>query len=186
MTPAVSDVELVARCAAGDDRALAGLYDAFGRSAYGLALRVVRDPAYAEDVVQEAFLDAWRNARSYDPARAKVSSWLFTFVHRRAIDLIRREESRRQRPVSPDELPEAADAVGDVADDVAASDTSTRLRRALASLSAQHREVIELAYFGGYSQSEIAERIGEPLGTVKSRTFAALSHLRSVVPEGDR
>ncbi len=186
MTPAVSDVELVARCAAGDDRALAGLYDAFGRAAYGLALRVVRDAAFAEDVVQEAFLDVWRNARSYDPSRAKVSSWLFTFVHRRAIDLIRREESRRQRPVAPDELPEGTDASGDIADHVAASDTSARLRLALSSLSPAHREVIELAYFGGYSQSEIAERIGEPLGTVKSRTFAALSRLRSVIPEEDR
>ena len=97
MEAAPSDVQLVARCADGDEGALAELYDRFGRAAYALALRIVRDATAAEDVVQEAFLDLWRSAARFDPARSRPASYLLTFVHRRAVDLIRRERARPQR-----------------------------------------------------------------------------------------
>src|SRR3954451_13287795 len=97
MDAAPSDVSLVARCADGDEGALAELYDRFGRAAYGLALRIVRDATQAEDVVQEAFMDLWRSAARFDASRSRPASYLLTFVHRRAVDLIRREQARPQR-----------------------------------------------------------------------------------------
>ncbi len=183
MEAAPSDVLLVARCAKGDEGALSELYDLFGRAAYALALRIVRDASQAEDVVQEAFLDLWKSAERFDPSRSRPASYLLTFVHRRAVDLVRREQARPQRGADVDDI---ADRPGN--DDVAAalvtSDQGASVRRALAELSPSQREVLELAYFAGLSQSEIAERLNEPLGTVKSRTHVALSRLRELLGEG--
>jgi RNA polymerase sigma factor (sigma-70 family) len=178
----LSDEALVALVARSDDGALAALYDRFGRVAYGLALRIVRDRALAEDVVQEAFLTVWRNAHRFVPERAKASSWILTFVHRRAVDLVRREERRRTEPLPETPLEAESPATEEEA--------WLRLRRervqeALRSLPDQQREAIELAYFGGFTQSELAERLGEPLGTIKSRMFTGLARLRELLADNE-
>ncbi len=176
-----TDADLVTRCARGDETALGELYERYGRAAYGLAQRVLRDPALAEDAVQEAFLAAWRGASRFDPGRARVASWLLTHVHHKAVDIVRREASRPPRSHAG-ELPERGDG-GDLAAEVIGRADRSVVRAALASLRREHREVLELAYFGGLSQSEVADHLGEPLGTVKSRTHAALARLRDLLVE---
>jgi RNA polymerase sigma-70 factor (ECF subfamily) len=183
MEAAPSDVELVARCANGDEGALSELYDRLGRSAYALALRIVRDGSHAEDVVQEAFLDLWRGAARFDPERSRPASYLLTFVHRRAVDLVRREQARPQRGGGVEDIAERPGR-DDVAGSLVAREQGATVRAALAGLPDAQRQVLELAYFSGLSQSEIAERLGEPLGTVKSRTHGALSRLRELLGEG--
>jgi RNA polymerase sigma-70 factor, ECF subfamily len=183
MEDAPADVQLVARCASGDEGALAELYDRFGRASYALALRIVRDASQAEDVVQEAFLDLWRNAARFDPSRSRPASYLLTFVHRRAVDLVRREQARPQRGGGVEDIAERAGGE-DVAGSLVVREQGATVRAALADLPDPQRQVLELAYFSGLSQSEIAERLGEPLGTVKSRTHVALSRLRELLGEG--
>jgi RNA polymerase sigma factor (sigma-70 family) len=169
----LSDEALVALVARGEEDALAALYDRFGRTAYGLALRVVRDAELAEDVVQEAFLSLWRTAGRFVPERARAGTWLLTLVHRRAVDLVRREERRRAEPI--ESAPEAADAAAEEAPWLRLE--RERVRVALASLPDAQREAIELAYYGGFTQAELADRLGQPLGTIKSRMFAGLARL---------
>src|SRR5712691_529512 len=144
----LSDEALLEAVAASDEAALGELYDRFGRVAYGLALRILRDSALAEDAVQEAFLQVWRGAAGYRPERAKASTWLLTFVHRRAVDLVRREERRRADPgVAPEPTDPGADE---------AADTRSRrqiVQNALQRLPAEQREALELAYYGGLTQS---------------------------------
>jgi RNA polymerase sigma factor (sigma-70 family) len=181
-TDAMTDEDLLARMAGADEAALAELYDRYGRAAYGLALRVVRDPSLAQDAVQDAMLAAWRTAASYDPARGQVSTWLLTFVHRRAVDLVRREDRRRTEP-----LDEAVAPSGEATDEAAELRAERRrVQSALAQLSPDQREALELAYYGGLTQVELAERLGVPLGTVKSRMFAALARLRDLLGDDDR
>src|SRR5262245_30321038 len=175
----LSDEALVALLARGDDGALAELYDRFGAVAYGLALRVVRDAALAEDAVQEAFLTVWRTASRFVAERGKARTWILTLVHRRAVDLVRREQTRRTEPIK--DLPEAG---GRTAHEEAWLRLErTRVQEALKRLPDQQREAIELAYYVGYTQSELAARLGEPLGTVKSRMFTGLSRLREILEE---
>jgi RNA polymerase sigma factor (sigma-70 family) len=175
----LSDEALVGAVARADESALAELYDRFGRAAYGLALRVLRDPALAEDAVQEAFLQVWRSAGTFDPARAKAAAWVLTFVHRRAVDLVRREERRRTEPAEAAPTPTGPGADED------ADRRSKRevVQEALRRLPPEQREAIELAYYGGYTQSELAERLDEPLGTIKSRMFTGLQSLRGLLAE---
>ena len=180
MSPPVahlSDEALVALVARGDEEALAALYDRFGRVAYGVALRIVRDPGLAQDAVQEAFLGAWRTAAAFDPARGTASTWLLTLVHRRAVDVVRREQRRRTDPL--DEAPVASAEATD--EDAWLRERRREVQAALARLSPDQRQALELAYYGGLSQSELAERLGVPLGTVKSRMFAALARLRDLL-----
>jgi len=180
----LSDEALVALVARGDDGALGELYDRFGSVAYGLAVRIVRDAVLAEDVVQEAFLAVWRSAQRFVPERARARSWILTLVHRRAVDLVRREQSRRAEP-----LKEQADAGSRTAHEEAWLRLErTRVQDALKRLPDQQREAIELAYYGGFTQSELAARLGEPLGTVKSRMFSGLKRLRELLdePESDK
>jgi RNA polymerase sigma factor (sigma-70 family) len=174
-----SDEELLEAIAAGDDDALGALYDRFGRLAYGMALRILGDQALAEDAVQEAFLAVWRSADGYRRERAKPATWILTLVHRRAVDLVRREDRRRAEPL--DEPPEAAGAT--VPEEVDLRDRRAAVQTALRQLPEDQRQALELAYYGGYTQSELAERLGVPLGTIKSRMFAGLTHLRELVPE---
>jgi RNA polymerase sigma factor (sigma-70 family) len=174
-----SDEELLESIARGDDSALAALYDRFGRVAYGLAYRILRDRALAEDAVQEAFLAVWRSADSYRRERAKPSTWILTLVHRRAVDLVRREDRRRAERL--DETPEPAGAAA--ADEFDLQDRRSTVQAALAQLPDDQREALELAYYGGYTQSELAERLGVPLGTIKSRMFTGLTRLRELVPQ---
>ena len=175
----LSDEALLALVARSDDEALAALYDRYGRQAYVLAVRILRDPALAQDAVQDAFLAAWRTAPSFDPRRGSPATWLMTLVHRRAVDVVRREERRRAAP-----LDDAPVASGDATDEaVETREQRVRVQAALACLTPAEREALELAYYGGLSQSEIAERLGVPLGTVKSRMFAGLARLRDELGE---
>ncbi len=176
----LSDEALVALAARSEQSALAELYDRFGRPAYGLALRILSDEGLAEDAVQEAFLALWRTAPRFVPERGKASTWILTLVHRRAVDLVRREERRRADGL--DQAPEQ------VARDLVDEEAWLRLQRervqaALRKLPDQQREAIELAYYGGFTQSELAERLGQPLGTIKSRMFTGLARLRELLGE---
>jgi RNA polymerase sigma factor (sigma-70 family) len=175
----LSDEELLEAIADGDEAALGTLYDRFGRVAYGVALRVLRDQALAEDAVQEAFLAIWRSADSYRRERAKPSTWLLTVVHRRAVDLVRREDRRRAEPLG--DPPE--DAAAAVPEEAQLRERRAAVQSALRSLPEEQRQALELAYYGGYTQSELATHLGVPLGTVKSRMFAGLTRLRELVPE---
>jgi RNA polymerase sigma-70 factor (ECF subfamily) len=174
----LSDEAVVALVARGDERALAELYDRYGTPAYSLARRILRDPALAEDAVQDAFLAIWRGAERFAPERAKASSWIMTLVHRRAVDLVRREQRRRA-----DSLPEAEPAApeGSAEDAVWLRLERERVQQALRQLPDRQRETLELAYYGGFTQSELADRLGRPLGTIKSQMFAALAGLRDVL-----
>ncbi len=176
----LSDEAVVALVARSDHDALAELYDRFGRVAYGIARRVLRDDKLAEDAVQEAFLSVWRSADRFRPERAKASTWLLTLVHRRAVDLVRREDLRRA-----DRLPETVEpgAGSSSEDDAYLRFERERVQAALRRLPDQQREALELAYYGGFTQSELAERLGQPLGTIKSRMFAGLAQLRELLAE---
>jgi RNA polymerase sigma-70 factor, ECF subfamily len=174
----LSDEAVVALAARGEDSALGELYDRFGRVAYGLALRVVRDPTLAEDAVQDAFVDVWRSAGRFMPERAKASTWILTLVHRRAVDVVRREQRRRAEPVeAPAVVSEAAD------EEVWLRLQRERVQSALRALPDQQREALELAYYGGFTQSELADRLGQPLGTIKSRMFSGLATLRDLLSD---
>ena len=175
----LSDEALVALVARSDESALAELYDRFGRLAFGLARRILRDDALAEDAVQEGFLAAWRSAARFLPERAKASTWLLTLVHRRAVDLVRREERRRADPL--EDAPEAPGPATDEA--VWLTMERERVQRALRALPDQQREALELAYYGGFTQSELADRLGQPIGTIKSRMFTGLGRLRELLAE---
>ena len=175
----LSDEALVALCARGDQPALAELYDRYGRVAYGLALRILRDEGLAEDAVQEGFLAVWRSAARFVPERAKGSTWILTLVHRRAVDLVRRSERRRAEPLEAAPDP----AGGSTEEAVWLHLERDRVQQALRRLPDQQREALELAYYGGFSQSELAERLGQPLGTIKSRMFAGLSRLRVLLAD---
>jgi RNA polymerase sigma-70 factor (ECF subfamily) len=173
----MGDEELVGRVAKGDDRALSVLYDRYSRQVYVTGIRLLKDSHLAEELVQDAFTNVWRGAGSFDQDLASFATWLYRITRNRATDLDRR---RRVRPlsageeplrnVSGDPNPEASVALWDMA-------------RALSRISEEHREVLTLAYFEGLSQREISRRTGIPLGTVKSRTTAALKRLRRTMED---
>lgn len=177
----VKDEVLLRRVASsGDEQAISELYDRYGGVIYGVGMRYLRDRTLAEDLVQDVFTAVWRNAAGFDPARASFSTWIYRITRNRATDLSRRRKTR-VRTVAPDSTPESGEV-----------DPTGRLSRtfdvaaALARLSPTHREVLTLAYMEGLTQREIARRTGTPLGTVKSRTSAALRVLReNMYPEED-
>jgi RNA polymerase sigma-70 factor (ECF subfamily) len=175
----LSDEALVLMAARSEESALAELYDRYGRTAYGLALRVLRDQSLAEDAVQEAFLTVWRTAAQFVPERGKASTWILTLVHRRAVDAVRHEQRRRAHP-----LERAAEPLVDgVEEDAWLRLQRERVQLALRRLPDAQREALELAYYGGFTQSELAERLGQPLGTIKSRMFSGLSRMRELLGE---
>lgn len=150
--------------------------------ALALARRLLGDHGLAEDVVQEVFLACWRNPAAYDPGRGTFGSWLLAMVHHKAVDAVRREESQRRRLAAVGEWVAAhAASSPDVADDVADRMAGLQVRRALEKLPAGQREAIVLTYWGGYTQLQIAERTGVPLGTVKTRILAAKRGLQKVL-----
>jgi RNA polymerase sigma-70 factor (ECF subfamily) len=176
-TEHLSDHGLLALVARGDREAFARLYDQYSEAAYSLALRVVRDRDLAADVVQEAFLAVWNQARTFDSRRGQPSTWILTVTHHKAVDTVRREERRRADPI--EEGYEGRDPGPPVEERAWLGVTRERVREALRRLPDPQREVLELAYFAGYTQSELAERLAVPIGTVKSRTFAAMAALRA-------
>lgn len=173
------DVKLAAALAAGDVDALAQLYDRYGPLAYSVSVRILGDPGMAEDVVQDAFLKLWHGAARFDPQRGSLRTWVLTAVRNRSIDYLRgrgaHERQEREIPVDT----EADGAGSDPWHEVAASIERDVIRDALASLPAEQRQAVELAYFGGYSHREIAGMIQVPLSTVKGRMRLALEKLHS-------
>jgi len=172
------------RVAGGDPAALAELYDRYADLLYSLALRIVGSASDAEEVLQDSWLQAWRSARSYDPARGAVGAWLVTIARTRALDRLRSLGSRRRAEgaatveAAADPPPPASDPATGYARRALRKDVAT----AITALAPQQRQVVELAYFEGLSQSEIAARLNAPLGTVKSWTRQALLKLRERVP----
>ena len=181
------DSALVALAASGDERALGDLYDRYGGMAYSLACAIVSEHADAEEVVADAFAQIWRSASGFDSARGSVAAWVATITRTRALDLVRSRKRRarvlEEAAVVTDEgetlvlapTVEAADRGAEQ------SETSAIVRRSLDGLPAAQRRVIELAYFGGFSQSEIAAQLSEPLGTVKTRMRTAMEKLRQAL-----
>ena len=172
-----ADRDALVRVASGELNALEELYDRYRTMAYSIALRITTDTALAEDVVQEAFLGAWRNASRYVEGRGSVKTWLLSIVHHRAVDALRRRRPTTQLP-DLDAVPPAPLTLPDVWPEVAGRLLRLEILTALRSLSEVQREAIELAYFGGLTQQEIAARTGTPLGTVKSRMRLGLLAMR--------
>lgn len=180
------DLELHRLVAAGDRDAFDRLYRRFGPASFGLALRVTRQPALAEEVVHDAFLSLWRAPEAFDPARGAFRTFFLSLVHHRAVDTVRREERLRSRTQRAQNLEpvRGEDVAEDVIEDADLDRRRRQVREALADLSPEQRQVIELAYFGGHTQAEIAEELGIPIGTVKTRTLAAMRKLRrALFPE---
>ena len=165
----------------GEPEGIEMLYDRYGSLAYALAFRVLRDTGAAEDVVQEAFLSIWRRASTYRSERGSLRTWVCSIVHHRALDRLRGRAGRARGEVALEHAPITSVAISDTWDRVVESLERDEVRGALAELSVEQRETIELAYFGGYSQSEISDLMGVPLGTVKGRTRLALSKLRALL-----
>ncbi len=175
----VSDEMLVRQAADGHQEGVTRLYDRYQAPAYALAVRITGDAALAQDVLQDAFLGVWRNAARYSPERGSVRTWLLAIVHHRSVDAIRR---RRPTVELPEEgAPPAEMVLPDVWGEVSRRLDRHALLGALRTLPHAQREAIELAYFGGLTQTEIAERTGAPLGTVKSRVRMGLLALRGAL-----
>jgi RNA polymerase sigma factor (sigma-70 family) len=172
-----ADRAVLALVTAGQLDALQELYDRYRVMAYSIALRITTDASLAEDVVQDAFLGVWRNASRYVEGRGSVKTWLLSIVHHRAVDAVRRRKPTTELPERED-VPPPQLTLPDIWQDVAAGLDRTEIAAAMATLSDVQREAIELAYWGGLTQQEIAERTGAPLGTVKSRVRLGLLALR--------
>jgi len=181
MTGQDQDRACIGRLLEGETDAMEELYDRHNDLLYSLVRRIVGVPSEAEDVLQETWLHAWRTAASYDPSRGSVGAWLVTMARSRAIDRIRSEGARRRARETAGATPMEA-SPNDPANAAAESERRERVRAALAQLSPQHQEVLDLAYFGGLSQTEIAAQLSAPLGTVKSWTRQALLRLSELVP----
>jgi RNA polymerase sigma-70 factor (ECF subfamily) len=175
--------ELLKRCGRGDQGAFAQLYDATSSRVFGLTVRVVRDPAQAEEVTQEAFLEIWRTATRFDPDRGSPLSWLLTIGHRKAVDRVRSAQAstRRDTTYHQQTQPVAHDATAEAAH---ASLEAHRVRSALGSLTPVQREALELAYFGGYTHTEVASMLDLPVGTAKTRIRDGLIRLRDTMGVG--
>jgi RNA polymerase sigma factor (sigma-70 family) len=176
-------VELVAQKDAG---ALEALYERYGRPAYSLARRILTDDTLAQDVVQEVFLSLWRDARRFDAGRGTVATYLLSMTHHRAVDVVRREENLRRWRTSDEGLELEPDPKARVEDEVEASERRTEVRAALAELPAAQREALLLAYFGGYTQREVAALVGVPLGTVKTRMAAGMRKMKEALQDAGR
>jgi RNA polymerase sigma-70 factor (ECF subfamily) len=178
--PVSSDADLVAAMARGDAEALGALYDRHAGPMLALAKRIVVTESAAEDIVQDVFLEAWKKAKSYDPARGGVKAWLLMRTRSRSIDFRRSSSQSRAATMTDDFWAEHASAP---ASEVALFPDQSAVRRALSGLPKDQREALVLGYFEGLSSSEIALRVGCPIGTVKTRVAAALSKLRAVLSD---
>jgi RNA polymerase sigma-70 factor (ECF subfamily) len=176
----LTDEELVEAMSAPDPRAFEVLYQRHATVAYSLARRIMGAAGPAEDVTQDAFLSAWRAAGSYDTARGSVRTWLLGIVHHRAVDALRRRIPREDRELEDDAIIGRMASPSRTDEEVAARQEAQTVRATLAELPADQRLVIELAYFGGLTHTEIAERLDVPLGTIKGRMRLALEKLRAL------
>jgi len=174
------DRDLLARTARGEEEAFAELFRRYGSAGLGLAIRVARDQSIAEEVVQEVFVSVWRRASAYDPARGSVRSWLLAQIHHRTVDAIRREEAQRRRAGIPATVVDTEDVI----EEDWLRSRRIRVREAMRGLPEDQREILELAYFDGLTQAQIAKKAEIPLGTVKSRTVAAMRKLRDAMAGG--
>jgi RNA polymerase sigma factor (sigma-70 family) len=164
-----------------DSDALEQLYDRHGSACYGLARRIVADEQLAHDVVQEVFLAIWKGSASYDGSRGSLTTWLFALTHHKSVDAVRRAQRHSGRRAPEEALETEADLSPGVEEQAIDMVRRDKVRAALASLPEPQKEALLLAYFGGYTQSEIAAMTDTPLGTVKTRTLAALRRLRGVL-----
>jgi len=169
------------RVSDGDSSALAELYDRYGSLIYSIAFRILRSSADAEDAVQQAWVQVWKTARTYDPRRGSVAAWILTVGRSRALDLYRSLGSRHRAETHVEAVPVATPE--DPVSGAAHGQLGARVRDALQELAPQQRQVLEIAYFEGLSQSEIAERLKAPLGTVKSWTRQGLTRLKELLPQ---
>jgi RNA polymerase sigma-70 factor, ECF subfamily len=181
----ISDNELMRAISRGDEQALAAVYDRYRLILFGLILRILHDRQEAEDVLQEAFLQVWRRAADFDESRGRVFTWLVTIARSRALDGLRALGSRAKLA---DEVGAYSlrDAAGDAATDALKSEQGTIVRQALAELPEEQRRTLFLAYFEGLTQTEIATRLGDPLGTVKTRMRSGLMKLRELLRQNSR
>ena len=186
--PETRDRDLMARLRRGDEDAFRSLFGRYASSAKALAQRVVRRSHLAEEIVQEVFTAVWRDPGAYDQERGSVRSWLMGMVHHRAVDLVRREESQRRRAEAaiPEALEEHVDHADEVVRRLGLPEERRLVRGALDLLPAEQRAVIEMMYFEGLSQSQIADRTGAPLGTVKSRTLLGMRRMRDALAGVER
>jgi RNA polymerase sigma-70 factor, ECF subfamily len=181
---ALEDQALLAKIVNGDSSALDTLYDRYARVVYGLALRIVGESELAEDVVQETFWRVWRRARTFQTDRGKVAAWIFGIAHNLSVDELRRQRSRPRPIYDTDETPVLRDREDhrmDVVANALENDRRRLIGAALQQIAADQREAIELAYFSGLSQSEIAERLQSPIGTIKTRIRLGLRKLRDLL-----
>lgn len=179
----LSDEQLIEAVAAGDEAALGVLYDRYAKAVFSLAARITRDQSTAEEITQEVFLRLWRNAATYSTARGRFGSWLLSVAHHLAVDQVRRRQARPQAVARIDELVVQGlpDTRADVEEETWLSERREIIQRALAQLPPAQRQVIELAYFGGLTHVEIAARLGDPLGTVKTRMRLGVQKLRELL-----
>lgn len=182
-TDAVADALL--RCASGDQQAVATLYDLTAGKVYGLALRVLRNPAQAEEVTQEIYVEAWQSSGAFRPGRGSGLAWLLTITHRRAVDRVRSAQAAARRDTAYG-LETLASSPADPADEAIASIAADRVRGAMRDLTHLQRQALELAYFQGRTHREVAAELDVPLGTVKTRIRDGLTRLRSALGVTDR
>lgn len=182
--PEAADLAALLKLSArGDETAFAQLYDATAARAFGLAVRVVRDPAQAEEVAQEAFLEIWRTASRFDAAKGSAVSWILTLVHRKAVDRVRSAEASTRRDTSYHQNNQGVEH-DSTAEAAHASMEARRVRQAMETLTAAQREALELAYFKGYTHTEVATMLDLPLGTAKTRIRDGLIRLRDTMGVG--
>jgi RNA polymerase sigma factor (sigma-70 family) len=179
---------LIRRLSGGDEEAFVALFQRYAPSALALAERVVRDRALAEEVVQEAFLAIWTTGERFDERRGSPRAWIMRMVHNRAVDAIRREETQRRRAerTAATDVVVVEDPATDVVERVDVPGERRAVREALEDLPKEQRDVIELMYFEGLTQSKVAERLAVPLGTVKSRTLSGMRRLRAALARSER
>jgi RNA polymerase sigma factor (sigma-70 family) len=180
------DDQLVELVAQNDADALEALYERYGRAAYSLARRILTEETLAQDVVQEVFLSLWRDARRFDAGRGTVATYLLSMTHHRAVDVVRREEKLRRWRTTDEALEYRPDPTARVEEEVEVAERRAEVRAALAELPPAQREALLLAYFGGYTQREVAALIGVPLGTVKTRMAAGLRKLEAALRDAGR